>query len=406
MTLKKKILSISASVILLAGVFVGGIYTGYAHRPYESQVVGITNITAPEGVSVDFDAFWKVWKAIDERYPDAKNVSSQERVYGAIEGLVGSLGDPYSVYFPPQESKEFDETINGSFDGIGMEIGIKEHTLTVVAALKNTPAERAGLRAGDFILKIGDTATTDMTIDEAVRLIRGKKGTDVTLNVYRKGDTAPKNIVVTRDTISIPQIETKQVGEDVFVISLYNFGANSANQFAQAIAEFQKTGRKKMIIDLRSNPGGYLDASVAIAGMFLPKGETIVTESFGDTQKDEVYRSKGYGFVNPKETKIVILVDKGSASASEILAGALQQHGAATLIGETTYGKGSVQEVIDVTGDTMLKLTIAKWLTPNGTWISKKGIDPDIAVKIKDGDFANGKDPVLARALQFFATGK
>ena len=402
----KTVWFVAGSVVVLLVAFVGGIYFEYAHRPYVDRIVGISNAQPPEGVTADMEPFWKVWNTIDERFPGAKDVSSQDRVYGAIKGLVGSLGDPYSVYFPPQDSKDFADTINGNFEGIGMEIGIQDKTLDVIAPLKNTPAEKAGLKAGDLILKINDQATTDMSVDQAVHLIRGPKGTSVKLNIYREGEKEPRDVTVVRDVITVPMIDSKQLDNGVYDIALYSFGTGSASQFASAINDFKKTGDKDLIIDLRGNPGGYLDAAVDIASMFLPQGDLIVTENYGGDQKDTVYTSKGYGFVDPATTKIVILVDKGSASASEILSGALQQHNVAPLIGEKTYGKGSVQEVVDVTDDTTLKLTIAKWLTPNGTWISKKGLDPDIPVTVTDQDIAAKKDPVLDRALQYFKNGK
>ena len=405
-TKHKRVLFTAGSALILVGVFVGGLYIGYSHSPSQYGVPGIANAGTPAGVNADFAPFWQVWSTIDQKFPDAKSVSSQDRVYGAIKGLVASLGDPYSVYFPPQDSKDFQDTINGSFDGVGMEVGIKESVLTVIAPIKGSPSDLAGFRAGDQILKIDGTSTTDMSVDQAVHLIRGTKGTNVTLNIYRAGEAAPRDISVVRDTIDIPMIDSKDLGNGVYDISLYNFGTDSAQQFSDAITKFKASGDSKLIIDLRDNPGGYLDAAVDIASRFLPQGDLIVTESYGNNKPDDVYRSKGYGTVDPKAVKIVVLVDGGSASASEILSGALQENGAATLIGQKTYGKGSVQELINVTSDTTLKLTIAKWLTPNGTWISKKGIEPDIAVTVSPTDITAGKDPILARALDFLNTGK
>ncbi len=403
--ISKTFLFALGSVTLLVIAFAGGVYFEYSHKSFVDKVAGVSNTEVPSNIDADFDSFWKVWNMIDQNFPGAKDVSSKDRVYGAIKGLMGSLNDPYSVYFPPQDSKDFQDTINGSFEGIGMEIGFKNKIITVIAPLKNTPAERAGIKAGDVLLKIDGTSTSDMSIDQAVHIIRGKKGTTVKLNIYSEGDKEARDVIVTRDVIEIPTIETKKLDNGVFDIALYNFGANSATQFLSALNEFQKTGDEKLIIDLRGNPGGYLDASVDIASMFLPEGEKIVTESFGGNQKDHVYTSKGYGIIDTNKIKIVILVDKGSASASEILSGALQQHNVAPLIGEKTYGKGSVQEVMPVTSDTSLKMTIAKWLTPDGTWISKKGLNPDIVVTIpKDTD--PKKDPVLDRALKYFSDGK
>ncbi len=403
---KKLIIYSAASLLLVVGVFVLGTYVGYAHRPYVERIAGISNTSTPADISADFDPFWKVWNTIDEKYPGAKDVSAQDRVYGAIKGLVGSLDDPYSVYFPPVDAKEFEDTLDGSFEGVGMEVGIKDKVLTVIAPLKDTPAEQAGIRAGDMILKIDTTSTNDMTVDKAVRLIRGKQGTVVKLTIFREGEKEPREISITREVITIPTLSTEKKAGDVFVIHLYNFGASSAVETEDALRTFKASGYKNLVLDLRGNPGGYLDAAVNIASFFLPEGESIVTESFGTKGADRTYRSKGFSLLDLKNTKILVLVDKGSASASEILAGALREHGVATLIGETTYGKGSVQEVLDVTDNTTLKLTIAKWLTPNGISISKKGIDPDIKVETTAKDFENKKDPVMDRALQYFKDGK
>ncbi len=402
----KKLLYILGSAAIIAGIFVLGLYIGYTHRPYAVRVDDVNNKTAPSGVSADLEPFWKVWNMIDEKYPGAKKVSAQDRVYGAIKGLVGSLNDPYSVYFPPQDSKDFQDTIAGSFEGIGMEIGIKDKVLTVIAPLKNTPAERAGIKAGDKVLKIGDATTNDMSVDKAVDLIRGPKGTVLKLTIFREGESKPRVISVTRDTINIPTLDSELRPDGVFVISLYEFSAPSANLMEDALRTFASSGSHNLIIDLRGNPGGYLDAAVDMASFFLPQGDTVVSEDFGNSTPQKVYRSRGYKLLDLKNSKVAILVDRGSASASEILAGALSEHGVAPLIGERTYGKGSVQEVLDVTSSTTLKLTVAKWLTPNGISISEHGLEPTIPVTVSDKDIANHIDPVLNRALEYFKRGK
>ena len=402
---KTKLGYIVASVVLLAGVFVIGTYVGYKNRPFAARIVGVSGMTNPT-VTADFEPFWKVWNAIDEKYPEAGDISTQERVYGAISGLMDSLDDPYSVYFPPEDAQDFQETISGSFEGIGMEVGIKEKVLTVIAPLKNTPAERAGIKAGDLILKIDDTVTSDMTVDKAIKLIRGKKGTPVVLTILRKNEESPREVSIIRDTIAIPTIETKLRDDGIFVITLYNFNNSSDVLMERALREFLATGSTKLIIDLRSNPGGYLDAAVNMASFFLPQGEVVVTEDFGKNGDPKAYRSRGFDLIDTKKVTTAILVDGGSASASEILAGALSEHHVATLIGEKTYGKGSVQEVLPVTGDTLLKITVAKWLTPNGVSISKAGLKPDISVTVTEEDIEAERDPIMLRAVEFFKTGK
>ncbi len=401
---KKIILFVIPSVLLVVGIFIMGVYFGYTRRPYVDRIVGVSNTQVPDGTTADFEPFWKVWTMIDQKYPNAKDISAQDRVYGAIQGLVGSLNDPYSVYFPPQQSKDFSQTVNGSFEGIGMEVGLKDKVLTVIAPLKNTPAYNAGIKSGDIVVKIDDKSTSNMSVDDAVHMIRGTKGTTVKLNIYRQGEKQPRDISVVRDTINVPTVDTEKK-DDVFIIHLYTFGATSPDEMAKAVDEFTASGDKKLVIDLRDDPGGYLDAAVNIVSMFLPEGDVVVRENFGDARPEQVYRSKGYGLVDPNKVKIAILINKGSASASEIMSGALSENGAAKLIGETSYGKGSVQEVMDVTGNTTVKLTIAKWLTPNGVWISKKGINPDIAIQQGDNDTPKN-DSVMNRAIQYLNTGK
>lgn len=403
-----KIFFVAGSVLLIAGAFFAGTYVGFAKRPYIERVTSVTGKEAPLDTlgSTDFEPFWKVWKIIDEKYPGADKVTAQARVYGAISGLVNSLEDPYSVYFPPEESKDFEEAVNGSFEGVGMEVGLKDKIITVIAPLKDSPAEKAGIKAGDILLKIDGLNTNDMTVDKAIKLIRGKAGTAVKLSLYRDGDEKPRDVEIVRAVITIPTLETEMRSDGVYVIRLYNFGPTSASQMANALIDFNSRGGTKLVIDLRNNPGGYLDAAVNIASLFLPEGEVIVTEDFGENGKPKSYRSKGFELFDTKTQKVAVLIDRGSASASEIVAGALREHKIAPLIGETTYGKGSVQEVVEVTKDTTLKLTIAKWLTPNGVSISEEGLKPDIEMEVTAEDLEADRDPVLERAVEYFRTGR
>ena len=256
----------AVSVLLLGGVFFIGYHVGVQHRTYEEQVTSVTNKDnqALAG-QVDFAPFWKVWNIMDQKFPGADKISAQDRVYGAIKGLVASTGDPYSVFFPPQDSKNFSDTISGSFEGIGMEVGIKDKVLTVIAPLKGTPAEKAGIMPGDKILKINGKTTEDMSVDQAVTIIRGPKGTSVTLLMYREGKTKPNDVVVTRDVIDVPTIDEKLRTDGVYVISLYSFSASSASLMEKALEHFSKSGSKELVLDLRGNPGGYLDSAVDMA---------------------------------------------------------------------------------------------------------------------------------------------
>jgi carboxyl-terminal processing protease len=394
-------------ILFVCLFFVFGFVIGQRNPNYifgqpESSLDIVNNNIASTTEPIDMAPFWKVWRLLDEKYVATKNasttVTAQDRVWGAIQGMTSSLGDPYTVFMPPEENKDFSENISGNFEGVGMEVGIKDGALSVIAPLKGSPAEKAGLKAGDKIITIDGKTAIDLSTDKAVKLIRGPKGTIVKITVLRIGIDKPIDFEITRAVIDIPTVETEIKG-DVFVISLYNFYAQSQTKFNKALEDFVKSGKTKLILDLRGNPGGYLNAAVDMASWFLPQGKPIVREEFSDGQAESVFRSLGYNIFKDN-LKMIILVDGGSASASEILAGALQEHGVAKLVGTKTFGKGSVQEVLRVTSDTSLKITIAKWLTPNGRSISDGGLTPDYEVKITEDDVKAEKDPQMVRALE------
>jgi carboxyl-terminal processing protease len=324
----------------------------------------------------------------------------EDRIWGAIEGLVDSYDDPYTVFLPPEDAAIFEEDISGNFSGVGMEVGIRDDVVTIIAPLPGTPAEKAGLLAGDVIVRIDESSTDGMNIDEAVRLIRGERGTEVVLMIFREGESEFLEISVIRDTITIPTTKT-EIRDDVFIISLYSFNAIAEAEMQAALRKFVESGKKELILDLRGNPGGFLQSAVSIASYFLPVGKVIVRESFGEGEEEQLYRSQGrvLGRFAPEE--MVVLIDGGSASASEILAGALQEHGIATLIGSQTFGKGSVQELIELGDGSSLKVTIARWLTPNGVSISEGGLTPDIEVERTPQQRIDDEDPQLDAALEF-----
>lgn len=346
--------------------------------------------------NVDFAPFWKTWQILNERYVNGtaainststKKATDQDRVWGAISGMVSSLGDPYTVFMPPVEKTKFEEDIRGNFSGVGMEVGYKDNLPTVISPLPNSPAKKAGILSGDVVLKIDGVSTSNMSLDQAINKIRGKEGTSVTLTVLHDKSKEPVEIKIIRAVITIPTIDTKIVSgknasDKIFVISLYNFSAQSADLFKVAIDEFAKSGTNKLIFDLRGNPGGYLDAAVDMASWFLPQGKAVVRESSGVGKEERVYRSSGYDIFKNKDLKMIVLIDRGSASASEILAGALSEYGVAKLVGEKSFGKGSVQELVPITADSSLKVTIARWLTPKGKSLSHNGLEPDYAVKL------------------------
>ena len=398
-------------IVLIALVAIGasfsfGTWFGYSSRPDIERILGVLHKEAPGTVNVkevDFEPFWRAWRVMEEKYVGDTSIDRQALVWGAIEGMVKSYGDPYSVFFPPKEKETFDTEIKGEFSGIGAEIGIRKSALTVIAPLKGSPAEKAGLKAGDKILKINDTFTAELTLEEAVSKIRGERGSKVSLIIHRNSEDKPRTVDIIRDVIKVPAITTEMHKESgVFTIRLSSFSEKSPGEFSRAVQEFLNSGSDKLVLDLRNNPGGFFSAAVDIASWFIPEGEVVAQEAYRDRESD-LYRSRGYGAL--ENIKTAVLVDRGSASAAEILAGALQEHKKGKLIGEKTFGKGSVQEIEDITPNTSLKVTIAKWLTPNGKSISKEGLTPDIEIKIPD-DNEQGKDPQFDRAVEYLTKGK
>jgi len=401
-----KITLVAVVIIAVVFSFMGGVFLGYANRPSAQKilnVIGKEPLSQMNTSQADFTPYWDVWSLVKEKYVDRDKIEDNKLVWGSIEGMVKSLGDPYSVFFPPQEAKEFQETVTGNFQGVGMEINTKDNVLTVVAPIKNSPAYRAGIRPGDKIIKIDDTPSADFSSEKAARLIKGEQGTKVRLTIFREGIEQPFELSIIRDVIEVPTIETEKKNDGIFIIRLYNFSANAGNAFRGALREFVESGSNKLILDLRGNPGGYLENAVDVSSWFLPLGEIVAKEKFADGQ-EELYKSRGYNVF--KNLPIIILIDGGSASASEILAGALREHGKATLVGEKTFGKGSVQELVPMNNGTSLKITIAKWLTPKGVSLSQTGLKPDYEVKpAKDsgkvgqyGDRIN--DPQMDKAVE------
>ncbi len=390
---------IGLPIVLLA--FLGGLYYGEGKSVAPNS--SYTDNTAIE--SDQFDPYWKAWHLLEDKFVSAASTTAEQRVWGSIEGLAASYGDPYTVFFPPVESKMFEEDIAGNFEGVGMELGIKDKQLQVVAPIKNSPAERAGVKTGDIILKIDDKSAVDMSVDEAVKLIRGAKGTVVRITFLSQNASKPVERSITRDIIDIPTLETSTKPGGIFVIKLYSFTASSPNLFRNALREFITSKNTKLILDLRGNPGGYLDAAWDIASWFLPTGATVVTEDFGMNQDPKVYRSKGYDVFN-ENLRMLILADEGSASAAEILAGALQENGVAKIVGTKTFGKGSVQQLIAITPETSLKVTIARWLTPQGHNLSHDGLEPDYKVEFTDKDIAAKKDVQMEKAVELLNAPK
>ncbi len=387
-----------AGVILAFGI---GFYSGRGHASVDYNNPAATNGSYVTGDQ--FAPFWKAWQILSQEQVNTASTTADAKIWGAIQGLAASYGDPYTVFFPPKEAKVFQDDIRGNFGGVGMEIGIKGNQLVVIAPLKGSPAEKAGVKTGDAIVAIDGTSTAQMSTDEAVNLIRGPQGTKVKISFLSPGATKPVDKTITRDIINIPTLDTAKKDGGVFVIKLYSFTANSADLFRNALRDFVLSGDHKLVLDLRGNPGGYLDAAVDMASYFLPAGKVVVTEDYGHNKTPTIYRSKGYNVFN-SSLKMMILVDGGSASAAEILSGALKEQGVAQLVGTKTFGKGSVQELVPITNDTSLKVTIARWLTPNGHNLSHDGLDPDYVVPVTDADAKAGTDAAMNKALDLLST--
>ena len=359
---------------------------------------GKTTCPPQEVDGADMTLFWKTWNTLEDKFVDQGKIEPQKMVYGAIKGMVAALEDPYTSFFDPQDSKQFLEDTNGTFEGVGMEIGIKKGQLQVVSPIENSPAQKAGLKAGDIIVRIGDKPAVDMTTDEAVDLIRGPKGSEVTLSIYRDDWQETRDVKLTRDVIKVPSLKLEIRSDGIAYIQLYQFTEKAGDDFRAAAVDIINSGAKEIVLDVRNNPGGYLHIAQEISGWFLDKGKVVTHEDSGDGRDQEDYLSEGPSLL--AKYPIVVLINGGSASASEILAGALRDNRNVKLVGTKSFGKGSVQQLVPFSDGSSLKVTIAKWLTPNGDQISEVGLTPDVEVKITPEDEEAGKDPQLDKAIE------
>lgn len=397
-----------AAIFILIALVIGVVAGSWTENIFNKAGYGIVTGLKTKSPSylnndVDFSLYWKVWEYVHNNYLD-KNLSDTKLFYGSLAGMVAGLEDPYSVFMDPDTTQKFNQELQGEFDGIGAEIGVKDNNIVVIAPLPNTPAEKAGLKPGDKILGIDKNDTAGMSVDYAVSLIRGLKGTKVKLIIQPNGLSEPKELEITRDRIVVQLIksELKDLPNNqgkVAYIRLVHFSADADNLFKETWQKLAASGPKGLIFDLRSNPGGYLDQAIAISSHWVDKGVVVKEKGASVNQKD--YESTGEGDL--KKIPTVILVNQGSASASEIVTGALQDYGLATVVGEQTFGKGSVQNLEDFPDGSSVKLTIAKWYTPKDRSIDKNGLKPDIEVKLTREDVEKNKDPQLDKALQILA---
>ncbi len=394
------------SVFILITVFTGGYFLGvkgYQIRVNQALRVSI-NKEVPPDINVDMKLFWDVWEKLSDNYYDKTKLVPSQMVYGAIEGMVSSVGDPYTTFLPPAQNKIINEDLSGSFGGVGIEIGYKEGHLAVIAPLPGTPAEKAGIKAGDYIVKITDKAknvdldSTNMSTSDAVTYIRGVAGTKVTLTLVREGVSDPIVVELSREKINVSSVTLTWVGDggDIADIKVSKFGAETKDEWNKAVSQIlEKSDVKGVVVDLRNNPGGYLQAAVDLASDFVPLGTTVVIQQNGDGSKQE-YKSNSLPRL--ENYQVVILINGGSASASEILSGALRDNRGIKLVGDKSFGKGTIQEPIDINGGSGIHVTTAKWLTPDGTWVHEKGLTPDVEVANPD----DATDMQLNAAIRLF----
>jgi len=407
---KNRMIFRRAILVFLVAFMIGGSYSfgfsrGQKTVAVSSQDAGnipldkaiLENKNPSKDKNVDFSLFWKVWDLVREKHISKSSLDSQKMVYGAISGMLKATGDPYTSFFDPAENKAFSEDLGGSFEGIGAELGVKDSMLTVIAPLDGSPSQKAGLRAGDKILKIEGKAVSDMTLDEAVSLIRGKKGTDVHLEILPNGQKDTKEVTITRDTINVKSVKLEMKDNSIAYLKINEFGENTDKEFDAAMNSLLSQGAKGIVLDLRNDPGGLLDRCVSIASRMIPEGKVVVTEEDSSGNRSNL-NTKGGDKLS--QFPIVVLINEGSASASEILAGALKDDQGDVLVGKKSFGKGSVQELSNLPGGSSVKITVAKWLTPNGDYIMEKGINPDVEVDMTQDDYANGRDPQLDKAME------
>lgn len=370
---KKLLIRIIFATIFAVIIFGVGYVAGVAMNGNNFATDGKVESSILSSVKSEIDEKFVFWKASSTEPMD------KDFEYGIVKGYVETLKDPYTIFFPPKEAKSFTENVTGSFGGVGMNVGSKDGHITIISPLKDSPAQKAGIKAGDIVVAVEDKDVTSLNVDDVVSMIRGPVDSKVKISVIHKGETSISPIFIFRKEIKIPTVDTTNKN-GVFVISLYNFSSDSAEQFRQALLKFVDSKSKYLLLDLRGNPGGYLDSAVEMASFFLPEGKIVVSEKQGKIEKVVNHRSKGYDFFKDKKLKMSVLIDGGSASASEILTGALKDYNIAKVIGEKSFGKGSVQELINFNDGSALKVTIAKWYTPNGISISENGIKPDVEI--------------------------
>jgi len=383
-------------MILFLWVFGFGVFVGQNLQvKREGFNIQIASKETPKNLDVDFSLFWDVWDRVSKDYIGRDKIDSQKLLYGAISGMVAAIGDPYTIFLDPETNKEFETNLSGVYEGVGIQIGFRNKKLVVIAPLEGTPAKKAGVRAGDQIIKIGDKDAFDLTLPEAVKLIRGEAETEIKITFTRKGEE-DFELTLKRARIEVKSV-TWEKKDDVAIIKLTRFSDTTNSEWENTVSEISLSGLRKIILDLRNNPGGHLSGAVDIAGEFVKAGTTIVFQEDANGNRVSLKSRKDGALTG---YSVVVLINKGSASASEIVAGALRDILKVKLIGETSFGKGSVQERENLPFGSGLHITKSKWLTPAGTWVNDTGLEPDFKVELTEKDEETGLDPQLNKAIE------
>lgn len=388
-------------LVLALALFIFG--AGYRLGEYTVSRKSTVSVNpTPERQSPNMQLFWQVWDLIQAKYADQSKVKPKQMLYGAIKGLVASLEDPYSYFLTPEENQQSKDDLGGRYEGIGAELGMRDNRIIVVAPLENSPAKQAGVRSGDIIVAVDDQPTKGWTITQAVDKIRGEQGTTVKLTIIRVNKEL--EIKIKRQQIKVDSVKLRTL-KKVAYLKVSHFGDNTVSEWDKAVSTVKSQWERQdiigLVVDMRGNPGGYLDGAVYLASEFLPEGAVVVKQEYADRPARE-YRVTRIGILS--DIPLVVLINEGSASASEIFAGALRDHERAFLIGKKSFGKGSIQEALDLSGSTGLHLTIAKWVLPNGDWINSKGIEPSqtVELNLKEGNtLTDANDTQLLKAIEY-----
>lgn len=392
--------SLIFGLFFIVAAFGGGFYLGQGDAQARPLAQNTQEAEVDESETFDFNIYWETWATLKENYFDKNKLSNRDIFYGSLKGLAASTNDPYTVFMTPEETDEFNEDMSGSFEGIGAEVGMRAEVITIVAPLAGMPAEKAGLRAGDKVYAIDGESALGLTVDEAVKKIRGPKGTSVTLTIIRDNETKTREITIERGLIVIESVKTELRSDGIMLITVSNFNDDTESLFKKAVADTLNKKAKGVILDLRNNPGGYLDTAILMASEWIEDGPVLLEQNAAGRSRE--YNAEGWARLDGLPT--VVLINGGSASASEIVAGALRDYHKATLVGEKTFGKGSVQQVIDLSDGSSLKVTVATWMTPDGDYINDKGLEPDEVIELTNEDFEAERDPQLHRAVEILKT--